>query len=140
MLYIESPLFLLTYSRSLLRFFSAVISFETEGWINTSTTVSRAAGSSWFFALTHSYDEDKPQARWSEPHGGRQALRGKFQRTLCPDDADDQIDGKTMLVGADVGHPPQGKVFGPSIAVSVAGINVDNTLFKPAIRLQEGRT
>ena len=58
MLYIRSSLFLLTYSRSLRRSFLAVISFETEGWISTSTTVSRPAGSSLFFALTRSYDED----------------------------------------------------------------------------------
>lgn len=38
-------------------------------------------------------------------------------------------------------HPPPkaGDLIAPSIAVSVAAISGDNNLFRPAIRLQEGR-
>ncbi|WRT64769.1 uncharacterized protein IL334_001703 [Kwoniella shivajii] len=53
------------------------------------------------------------------------------------------IDKTTMLVGADVSHPPQltqrASVIHPSIAVTVAAINGDNNFFVPCIRLQEGR-
>ena len=63
-----------------------------------------------------------------------------------------------MMIGADVSlthsilrlvslmrqvtHPPrraENDLIAPSIAVSVAAISGDNNLFRPAIRLQEGR-
>ena len=51
------------------------------------------------------------------------------------------IDNKTMLVGADVGHPPQGNgPIRPSIAATVAATNGENNNFKPCVRLQEGRS
>ncbi|WWC67948.1 uncharacterized protein I206_101867 [Kwoniella pini CBS 10737] len=50
------------------------------------------------------------------------------------------IDNKTMMIGADVTHPPpQGGLIQPSIAVTVCAVNGENNKFAPAIRLQEGR-
>ncbi|WWC59473.1 uncharacterized protein I303_102029 [Kwoniella dejecticola CBS 10117] len=50
------------------------------------------------------------------------------------------IDSKTMMIGADVTHPPPREgLIQPSIAVSVCAINGENNKFAPAIRLQEGR-
>ena len=44
------------------------------------------------------------------------------------------------MIGADVTHPPpRGGPIPPSIAVTVAAIDGENSLFRPAIRLQEGR-
>ncbi|WWD00595.1 hypothetical protein V866_007530 [Kwoniella sp. B9012] len=48
----------------------------------------------------------------------------------------------TMLVGADVTHPPppgRNRPLLPSIAVTVAAANGDNNKFVPCIRLQRGR-
>ncbi|OCF58806.1 hypothetical protein L486_03296 [Kwoniella mangroviensis CBS 10435] len=52
------------------------------------------------------------------------------------------IDKTTMLIGADVTHPPpagKDKALLPSIAVSVAAVNGDNNMFRPCVRLQPGR-
>ncbi|KAK8847413.1 hypothetical protein IAR55_005271 [Kwoniella newhampshirensis] len=50
------------------------------------------------------------------------------------------LDQTTMMIGADVTHPPQGVIpIPPSIAVSVAAVNGSNNQFVPAIRLQNGR-
>ncbi|WWC67950.1 uncharacterized protein I206_101869 [Kwoniella pini CBS 10737] len=52
------------------------------------------------------------------------------------------INKTTMLVGADVTHPPppsKSRPLQPSIAVSTAAINGDNSMFVPCIRLQTGR-
>ncbi|WVW78435.1 hypothetical protein I302_100389 [Kwoniella bestiolae CBS 10118] len=50
------------------------------------------------------------------------------------------IEKNTMMVGADVTHPPpKDGLLSPSIAVSIAAINGDNHKFTPAIRQQEGR-
>nr|XP_019047161.1 hypothetical protein I302_03768 [Kwoniella bestiolae CBS 10118]OCF26091.1 hypothetical protein I302_03768 [Kwoniella bestiolae CBS 10118] len=52
------------------------------------------------------------------------------------------IDQTTMLVGADVTHPPptaKDKPLLPSIAVSVAAVNGDNNMFVPCVRFQTGR-
>ncbi|WWC86888.1 uncharacterized protein L201_001767 [Kwoniella dendrophila CBS 6074] len=50
------------------------------------------------------------------------------------------IEKNTMMIGADVGHPPpKGDLIQPSIAVSVCATNGENNKFSPAIRLQEGR-
>ncbi|WVQ69266.1 uncharacterized protein L199_007483 [Kwoniella botswanensis] len=52
------------------------------------------------------------------------------------------IDKTTMLIGADVTHPPpagKDKALQPSIAVSVAAVNGDNNMFRPCIRVQPGR-
>lgn len=50
------------------------------------------------------------------------------------------LDAKTMMIGADVSHPPpRGGPIPPSIAVTVAAINGENNQFLPAMRLQEGR-
>ncbi|WRT64767.1 uncharacterized protein IL334_001701 [Kwoniella shivajii] len=50
------------------------------------------------------------------------------------------IDNKTMMIGADVTHPPaRGGEIPPSIAVTVCAVNGENNKFSPAMRLQEGR-
>ncbi|WRT64768.1 uncharacterized protein IL334_001702 [Kwoniella shivajii] len=52
------------------------------------------------------------------------------------------IDRTTMIVGADVTHPPpanKDKPLLPSISVSVAAVNGENSMFVPCIRLQKGR-
>lgn len=52
-----------------------------------------------------------------------------------------RLDNKTMMLGADVTHPPQrgfGGPIQPSIAVSVATISGTNNQVKEAIRLQRG--
>nr|XP_019005135.1 uncharacterized protein I203_01979 [Kwoniella mangroviensis CBS 8507]OCF68596.1 hypothetical protein I203_01979 [Kwoniella mangroviensis CBS 8507] len=52
------------------------------------------------------------------------------------------IDKTTMLIGADVTHPPpagKDKALLPSIAVSVAAVNGDNNMYRPCVRLQPGR-
>ncbi|ODN94352.1 argonaute [Cryptococcus wingfieldii CBS 7118] len=51
-----------------------------------------------------------------------------------------QIPKTTMMVGADTGHTPaRGGSVPPSVAVTVAAINNENTKFVPGIRLQGGR-
>ncbi|WVF69798.1 hypothetical protein IAT40_004577 [Kwoniella sp. CBS 6097] len=54
------------------------------------------------------------------------------------------LDKSTMMIGADVSHPPQTAAFGgpihPSIAVTVAAVDGKNNRFTPCIRLQQGRT
>ncbi|WVQ98061.1 hypothetical protein IAU59_005183 [Kwoniella sp. CBS 9459] len=51
-----------------------------------------------------------------------------------------QIEKNTMMIGADVSHPPpKGGAIPPSIAVTVCAVNGENNRFVPAIRLQEGR-
>ncbi|ORY30401.1 Piwi domain-domain-containing protein [Naematelia encephala] len=52
------------------------------------------------------------------------------------------LDSNTMMIGADVTHPPPSKpgAIAPSIAVSVAAIDGANNKFLPALRLQTGRT
>ncbi|ODN82180.1 hypothetical protein L202_02471 [Cryptococcus amylolentus CBS 6039] len=53
---------------------------------------------------------------------------------------DHKIDKTTMMIGADVTHPPvKGGAIPPSIAVSVAAVDGNNNKFKPALRLQSGR-
>ncbi|OCF58805.1 argonaute [Kwoniella mangroviensis CBS 10435] len=50
------------------------------------------------------------------------------------------IEKNTMMVGADVTHPPlRDGLLSPSIAVSISAINGENNKFTPAIRQQEGR-
>lgn len=50
------------------------------------------------------------------------------------------IDKDTMIVGADVTHPPPTRgLIQPSIAASVAGMSSANNKFETSIRLQEGR-
>ncbi|KAI5451380.1 Protein argonaute [Naganishia albida] len=51
------------------------------------------------------------------------------------------LNNRTMIVGADVTHPPSrgDDVVAPSIAATVASKNADNTLYSASIRLQEGR-
>ncbi|ORX38808.1 Argonaute-like protein [Kockovaella imperatae] len=50
------------------------------------------------------------------------------------------LDKTTMLIGADVSHPPAGRgPIQPSIAVTVAAVNGDNVKFASSLRLQEGR-
>ncbi|WVQ69267.1 uncharacterized protein L199_007484 [Kwoniella botswanensis] len=50
------------------------------------------------------------------------------------------IEKNTMMVGADVTHPPpKDGLLSPSIAVSISAINGENNKFTPAIRQQEGR-
>ncbi|KAI9636400.1 eukaryotic translation initiation factor 2C 2 [Dioszegia hungarica] len=50
------------------------------------------------------------------------------------------LDKTTMMVGADVTHPPpRGGPIPPSIAVTVSAIDGENAQFVPSIRLQEGR-
>lgn len=49
------------------------------------------------------------------------------------------FDKTTMMVGADVTHPPGGGNQA-SIAVTVAGLDGDNVRFEPGIRLQDPRT
>ncbi|KAJ9121617.1 hypothetical protein QFC22_002237 [Naganishia vaughanmartiniae] len=48
---------------------------------------------------------------------------------------------RTMLVGADVTHPPSrgDNVIAPSIAATVASKNADNNLYSAIVRLQAGR-
>nr|XP_031860632.1 uncharacterized protein CI109_003963 [Kwoniella shandongensis]KAA5527704.1 hypothetical protein CI109_003963 [Kwoniella shandongensis] len=51
------------------------------------------------------------------------------------------VDKTTMMVGADVTHPPpKGGPIPPSIAVSIAAIHGENNTFKPSVYLQSGRT
>ncbi|WVR04637.1 hypothetical protein IAU60_001648 [Kwoniella sp. DSM 27419] len=51
-----------------------------------------------------------------------------------------QIERNTMMIGADVTHPPpKGGALPPSIAVTVCAINGENNKFSPALRLQDGR-
>ncbi|WVQ98060.1 hypothetical protein IAU59_005182 [Kwoniella sp. CBS 9459] len=54
------------------------------------------------------------------------------------------LDNTTMMIGADVSHPPQtagsGGAIQPSIAVTVAAVDGRNNKFTPCIRLQQGRT
>ncbi|KAK4686649.1 eukaryotic translation initiation factor 2C, partial [Tremellales sp. Uapishka_1] len=51
-----------------------------------------------------------------------------------------ELDKTTMMLGADVTHPPPGRGdIQPSIAVTVAAVNGENNRFQPIIRLQEGR-
>ncbi|WVQ76034.1 hypothetical protein IAR50_005670 [Cryptococcus sp. DSM 104548] len=54
---------------------------------------------------------------------------------------DHKIEKTTMMIGADVTHPPArgGGSIPPSIAVSVAAVDGNNNKFKPALRLQGGR-
>lgn len=50
-----------------------------------------------------------------------------------------RLDNKTMMIGADVTHPPQrgfGGPIQPSVAVTVATISGANDQVKEAIRLQ----
>lgn len=50
------------------------------------------------------------------------------------------IEKDTMIVGADVTHPPPTRgLIQPSIAASVAGMNSSNNRYESNIRLQEGR-
>ncbi|EIW72602.1 hypothetical protein TREMEDRAFT_12051, partial [Tremella mesenterica DSM 1558] len=51
------------------------------------------------------------------------------------------VHGRTMLLGADVGHPPikPGLDNAPSVACSIATTNPDCDAFTPQIRLQRGR-
>lgn len=51
------------------------------------------------------------------------------------------ISDRTMIVGADVTHPPSrgDDVVAPSIAATVASKNAENNLYSTSIRLQEGR-
>lgn len=50
------------------------------------------------------------------------------------------LEKDTMIVGADVTHPPPTRgLIQPSIAASVAGMNSNNNKFESSIRLQEGR-
>ncbi|KAI9636399.1 putative eukaryotic translation initiation factor 2C 2 [Dioszegia hungarica] len=51
------------------------------------------------------------------------------------------LDKTTMMIGADVTHPPPAGAgqIAPSIAVTIASISGDNNLFCPEIRIQEGR-
>ncbi|WWD21504.1 hypothetical protein CI109_105990 [Kwoniella shandongensis] len=62
-------------------------------------------------------------------------LGGITHQVLVPQ----ALDKTTMMIGADVTHPPQGEYIQPSIAVSIAAINGENNSFAPAIRLQTGR-
>ncbi|WVQ83346.1 hypothetical protein IAT38_005485 [Cryptococcus sp. DSM 104549] len=51
-----------------------------------------------------------------------------------------KIEKTTMMIGADVTHPPaKGGAMPPSIAVSISAVNGENNQFVPSIRLQEGR-
>lgn len=51
------------------------------------------------------------------------------------------LNDKTMLVGADVSHPPSrgDNIIAPSIAATVSSKVGDNNLYQATIRLQEGR-
>lgn len=51
------------------------------------------------------------------------------------------MNSRTMLVGADVTHPPArgDNVIAPSIASTVASKNAENSLYSAIVRLQEGR-
>ncbi|KAK8847412.1 hypothetical protein IAR55_005270 [Kwoniella newhampshirensis] len=50
------------------------------------------------------------------------------------------IEKNTMMIGADVTHPPpRDGAIPPSIAVSVGAVNGENNQFRSAIRLQGGR-
>jgi eukaryotic translation initiation factor 2C len=53
-----------------------------------------------------------------------------------------QLDKTTMMIGADVTHPPAvraGESLHPSIAVTVGAKTGDNVTFRPCVRLQQGR-
>jgi eukaryotic translation initiation factor 2C len=69
-----------------------------------------------------------------------QAKTGGITHTV----AHPKLDAKTMMIGADVTHPPaqRGSFDGAvqaSIAVTVASINGANNQFKECVRLQEGK-
>ncbi|KAK4686283.1 eukaryotic translation initiation factor 2C, partial [Tremellales sp. Uapishka_1] len=51
------------------------------------------------------------------------------------------VKGKTMLLGADLGHPPMkaGYADAPTVACSIATYNADCDAYSAQIRLQEGR-
>ncbi|KAK1921573.1 eukaryotic translation initiation factor 2C 2 [Papiliotrema laurentii] len=84
----------------------------------------------------------KPDARGLDQYLGNVSMKihAKLGGVTHEVDLSRVIDKKTMIMGADVSHPPQrGGPIPPSIAVTIAATSGDNVRWLPSMRLQEGR-